>query len=381
MRLKKISLTGLLFLLSLLLTSNLHAADITTTVCPGAGCVNYNVAGQGSIAIQITGTWSGTITFQSTLDNTNYVSFRVTKVSDAAGAGVTTTTSNGLYQGTVAGLSQIRVVFTGFVSGTAVVNSRTINQAAKFNFPDGGAFSCSSSNGQVLFDDTGTCAGDAGLTYNASTNQLIFNILPKVTGFVDGMWSNEDSLQVRPTNGTTVSLSLVSSYTAVDEWSGLLAIVDGLDSRILTLDKSTFDEGATSLNIRSGSGGITFDASGEIVVDVGTVGKNFIVNRDTSITGILNAASINTIAVSSGTTPGNQWFIQAYDVDGAVYKTFATLTNGNTPDFTISPPSGGTVNIQGVYKSNDGTSGATTTCTIVGLTSITVKNGLVTSCS
>lgn len=36
---------------------------------------------------------------------------------------------------------------------------------------------------------------------------------------------------------------------------------------------------------------------------------------------------------------------------------------------------------QGKYKSSDGTSGATTTCTIVGLTSITVKDGLITGCS
>jgi hypothetical protein len=36
---------------------------------------------------------------------------------------------------------------------------------------------------------------------------------------------------------------------------------------------------------------------------------------------------------------------QAYDVDGTAYKTFATLTNANTPSFVITPPSGGTVTV------------------------------------
>lgn len=73
---------------------------------------------------------------------------------------------------------------------------------------------------------------------------------------------------------------------------------------------------------------------------------------------------------------------QAYDGGDAVYRTFATLTSDSaTPDFTIAPPAGGTVNIQGVYKSNDGTAGATTTCTLLSITAITVKNGLITGCS
>lgn len=45
---------------------------------------------------------------------------------------------------------------------------------------------------------------------------------------------------------------------------------------------------------------------------------------------------------------------------------------------TATPP---TATFQGSYKSSDGTAGFTGTCTILGLTSITVKVGLVTSCS
>ncbi len=48
-------------------------------------------------------------------------------------------------------------------------------------------------------------------------------------------------------------------------------------------------------------------------------------------------------AFKTDTTNAHQAFFQAYDVDGAAYKTFATLTNANTPTFDISAPSGGTL--------------------------------------
>lgn len=40
---------------------------------------------------------------------------------------------------------------------------------------------------------------------------------------------------------------------------------------------------------------------------------------------------------------GSTLVFNAYDVDGAAYKTFATLTNGNTPSFALAFPAGGTL--------------------------------------
>jgi len=52
-------------------------------------------------------------------------------------------------------------------------------------------------------------------------------------------------------------------------------------------------------------------------------------------------------ALKTDTTTAHTALFQAYDVDGTAYKTFATLTNGNTPSFAIAAPSGGTVAIDG----------------------------------
>lgn len=80
------------------------------------------------------------------------------------------------------------------------------------------------------------------------------------------------------------------------------------------------------------------------------------------------------------TSAGNGDFIvfRAHDVDDAVDRIFATLTSGNTPDFSIVPPSGGTVTLQATtFKSADGSTGATGSGTVI--SAITVKNGLITS--
>ncbi len=52
-------------------------------------------------------------------------------------------------------------------------------------------------------------------------------------------------------------------------------------------------------------------------------------------------------AIKTDTTTAHTALFQAYDVDGTAYKTFATLTNGNTPSFAIAAPAGGTVAIDG----------------------------------
>lgn len=59
-------------------------------------------------------------------------------------------------------------------------------------------------------------------------------------------------------------------------------------------------------------------------------------------------------AFRTGTTNANTALLQAYDVNDAVYRTFGTLTAGNTPSYALAAPSGGTVTIDGA------TIGATT---------------------
>lgn len=101
----------------------------------------------------------------------------------------------------------------------------------------------------------------------------------------------------------------------------------------------------------------------------------FTFNKTTGLMTVSSAIGAAAFLTPDQTTAHTGVF-QAYDVDGAAYKTFATLTNGNTPDFSILPPVGGTITLQAsTFKSSDGSTGATGTATAVN--TLTVKNGLI----
>lgn len=70
------------------------------------------------LSLQVTGTFSGTLTFQGSNDNVNFISVTMTNVNATSGAGGNTTTSTSIFE---AGVSYryFRVRMTAYVSGTA----------------------------------------------------------------------------------------------------------------------------------------------------------------------------------------------------------------------------------------------------------------------
>lgn len=79
----------------------------------------------GGAAVQLTGTWVGTVTFQATIDGTNWVSILATDI--ATGSTATTATANSIYKFDVVGLRSVRANCTAYTSGTIVA---TINGLA-----------------------------------------------------------------------------------------------------------------------------------------------------------------------------------------------------------------------------------------------------------
>lgn len=105
-------------------------ASLTTSTCSGSttpqtGCVAVNMGGYKSAAIQLTGTWSGTVTFESTVDGTTWVTQNMLP-STGAQTAVTTATANGVWytQQTNMVVSAVRARFSTATSGTVVVTIR-----------------------------------------------------------------------------------------------------------------------------------------------------------------------------------------------------------------------------------------------------------------
>ncbi len=101
--------------------------------------------------------------------------------------------------------------------------------------------------------------------------------------------------------------------------------------------------------------------------------QNLTVTGNLTTSGSISDGSDITLATGKAlqpdTTTGHTALLKAYDVDGTAYKTFLTLTNGNTPSMAIAAPSGGTVTIDGAVIG--GTTAAAITATTIAGTAIT----------
>jgi len=73
--------------------------------------------GYSVLAFQVSGTFVGTVTFEGTVDNTNWVSLQA--MNSANGTVATTATAAGVYVAFVGGFSQARARVT-WTSGTSV---------------------------------------------------------------------------------------------------------------------------------------------------------------------------------------------------------------------------------------------------------------------
>lgn len=102
--------------------------DLTSATCPGTGCVVLQVDGQGSLGVQVTGTFVGTLQFEQSIDGVTYVSLAM--VPNTLGATVTSTTAIGFWTAPIAGARWVRVRFSAYTSGTATVNNVTANARA-----------------------------------------------------------------------------------------------------------------------------------------------------------------------------------------------------------------------------------------------------------
>lgn len=87
------------------------------TLANANDAVTIGTLNVGVVGFQLTGTWTGVVTFEATIDGVNWVAVNADPVP--TGAAATTTTANGLYQVPCAGFSQVRARFSTATSGIA----------------------------------------------------------------------------------------------------------------------------------------------------------------------------------------------------------------------------------------------------------------------
>lgn len=92
------------------------------------GTVTLNTQGDSGAAIDLRGTFVATVTFQGTIDGTNFFSLQATPVASSNNvATVTTATAAGAWYVQCTGCVQVRAIATAFTSGTINVTIRATN--------------------------------------------------------------------------------------------------------------------------------------------------------------------------------------------------------------------------------------------------------------
>jgi hypothetical protein len=84
---------------------------------------SLDVVGQAAAVIALTGTFVGTVTFEGTIDGSNWFSVMAVKLGD--GSIATTATATGMYRVSCAGLTSIRARVSAWTSGSITATART----------------------------------------------------------------------------------------------------------------------------------------------------------------------------------------------------------------------------------------------------------------
>jgi len=108
------------------------AAPISSSTCTTSdttGCITTYMPNSPAVAVQVSGTWVGTIEFQGSNDNIHFTALRGYPV--AGGAYVTSITSEGAWTVVTGGLKYVRFRGSSWASGSAdVVQSVTISDVS-----------------------------------------------------------------------------------------------------------------------------------------------------------------------------------------------------------------------------------------------------------
>lgn len=118
-------MTRLLILLLLALPLSGRAATISSATCTASvttGCVTVSLAALpavSSVAVQVSGTWVGTLVFEGSNDNATFSLLPAYPAPDSAFT--TSATSNGLYTVPTRGALYVRIKASSWTSGAATV--------------------------------------------------------------------------------------------------------------------------------------------------------------------------------------------------------------------------------------------------------------------
>lgn len=213
-------------------------------------------------------------------------------------------------------------------------------------------------------------AGATSNNFSTSGTGLAINAASGFSGNLFGAYVNSSSKFILDSTGAITATSFIDTNATITlDANGAVGLILGTAKRV-NFSATTGTNGTLDTILRRGGAAATLQMGSD--VNGAAVAQTF--QAHNGITGTDVAGANLTLAGGKGTGAGT--------VSQVLIATPTALGSGTTAQSLTTRV---TVDVNGLkatgYLSSDGTAGATTTCTIAGLVSITVKNGLITSCS
>jgi hypothetical protein len=245
----------------------------------------------GGVGLQVTISATATVTFETTVDGTTWVSAACVSVADTSGTLTSTATGSGAYQCNVSGMALFRARVSAFTSGTVTVFAKSTTAVmgkkggGSSSFSSVSAFPSAPFTGQVVVitDDSavgacdsaagssvtlcrwngsawlklgdGTSVGGALSSGDIDTSAELAAIVTNETGTGALVFANTPTL-VTPILGTPTSGTL-TNVTGLPI-AGITGLGTGIDSFLATPTSANL---ATALTNETGSGALVFATS------------------------------------------------------------------------------------------------------------------------
>jgi hypothetical protein len=182
------------------------SASANNTDLISAACDQFR-----SACFTLSGTWVGTITFQVSLDNTNWTSLACLNSASISGSFAVSTTSNATYFASLVGYQFFRIRFTAYTSGTASViaefNREGCSQSLPATAPTNTVVASTTSAATVLYIVNSAASTNAANIKSTGANLYGISIMnaSAATKYV-----RLYNLTTAPTVGTSVPIMVVA---------------------------------------------------------------------------------------------------------------------------------------------------------------------------
>lgn len=350
-------------------TSTLQSAATAT----GNGNA-LSVGAWSAAALQVVITTTATVTFEVTLDGSNWVAVRALNLND--GTYSTTATASGIYQVPTAGFAFLRVRVSAYTSGSITVSARPTQGLIARGSGGSPAISGTAAATEVAYWATASAlAGSLTFTWDATNNRLALNrATPSSILHVDSESLTPASVATTP--GTAAPALFRIGNTAVGGETTIATTGVGGAGSLVSLNTSAGGQASAAATSSTGGPGGTFTLTG------GVGGAAAVAGTGTNTGGA--GAAINLTSGIGGAATGNSSGTNTGGAGGAFNMNGGAGGAANTGSGTKAGGTGGAVNIVagtggvgttggtgGGVSIRGGTAGASTTPGAGGAVSLT----------